>query len=55
MRNSAGTVRYGMNVNVNNLTKKFLWLYQCCGSGMFYPESGSDQCSIPDPDPGSGG
>jgi hypothetical protein len=32
---------------------------QCCGSGMFYPGSGSDHCSIPDPggknapDPGS--
>jgi hypothetical protein len=22
---------------------------QCCGSGMFYPGSGSDHCSIPDP------
>jgi hypothetical protein len=22
---------------------------------MFYPGSGSDHCSIPDPDPGSGG
>jgi hypothetical protein len=36
---------------------------QCCGSGMFYPGSGSDHCSIPDPggkkapdpDPGFGG
>jgi hypothetical protein len=28
---------------------------QCCGSEMFYPGSGSDLCSIPDPDPGSGG
>jgi hypothetical protein len=28
---------------------------QFCGSGMFYPGSGSDQCSIPDPDLGSGG
>jgi hypothetical protein len=25
---------------------------QCCGSGMFYSGSGSDHCSIPDPDPG---
>jgi hypothetical protein len=31
-----------------------VWI-QCCGSGMFYPGSGSDHCSIPDPDPGSGG
>jgi hypothetical protein len=32
---------------------------QCCGSEMFYPGSGSDLCSVPDPggkkapDPGS--
>jgi hypothetical protein len=26
---------------------------KCCGSGMFYPKSGSEHFYIPDPDPGS--
>jgi hypothetical protein len=30
---------------------RHILLNQCCGSGMFYPGSGSDHCSIPDPDP----
>jgi ubiquilin len=36
-----------------DLLPQMKMLNQCCGSGMFYP--GSDHCSIPDPDPGSGG
>jgi hypothetical protein len=36
-------------------TSVLLYTVQCCGSGMFNPGSGSDHCSIPDPDPGSGG
>jgi hypothetical protein len=38
---------------ISQLVENFGKRVQCCGSGMFYP--GSDHCSIPDPDPGSGG
>jgi hypothetical protein len=31
-----------------------LWCCQCCDPGCFIPDPGSDHCSIPDPDPGSG-
>jgi hypothetical protein len=39
----------------NRLLIKLYTVIQRCGSGMFYPGSGSDHCSLPDPDRGSGG